>query len=263
MARGLVSLKENSQKIRLMPGRAGRSNTKNPLPITPNDVIVLAKDPSDSICFSLMTLMYGWRKALLCGLGVSSILAAWGHGTFNQRLDRSWKRYRNSEYGYCVSIPSRWVKGEAFEGAGLYVKTGVERFSRPVGAIDFEAIESAPKDARVLPVSLADDLEDHLMGLQKFERAERMEILEKREMSVQGSAALFAKDRYYDPQERATWMEEVLFVNRNATVYRFELDCKPEQIERFAPVFEHLVGTVEFDCADDEKGESEKGFRRR
>ena len=127
----------------------------------------------------------------------------------------------------------------------------MQKFSRPVGAIDFEAIASAPGDARLLlPVNLADSLQDHLVGLQKFERAERMEILEKREMSVQGSAALFAKHKYYDPQERATWMEEVLFVNRNATVYRFELDCKSDQIERFAPVFEHLVGTVQFDCAN-------------
>jgi hypothetical protein len=194
--------------------------------------------------------MYGWRKALLCGLAFSSLLAAWGHGNFEQKLDRSWKHYRNSEYGYCVSIPSRWVKGEAFEGAGLYVETGTKRFSRPVGAIDFEALSSLPEDAHAIPLSLADSLQDHLTGLQKFERAERMEILEKREMNVQGSAGLFTKHRYYDPQERATWMEEVLFVNRHETVYRFELDCRSDQIERFAPVFEHLVGTVQFDCSN-------------
>jgi hypothetical protein len=199
-----------------------------------------------------MAILYGWRMSLLCGLAFSSLLLAWGHGTFEQKLDRQWKHYRNPEYGYCVSIPSRWAKGEAFEGAGLYVKSGVRKFSRPIGAIDFEAIASAPKDARVLlvPVSLAENLQDHLNVLQKFERAERMEILEKRELRVQGSAALFTKDRYYDPQERATWMEEVLFVNRNETIYRFELDCRADQIERFAAVFEHLLGTVEFDCAN-------------
>jgi hypothetical protein len=199
-----------------------------------------------------MHLMYNWRKTLFSGLAFSSLLAAaWGHSSsFDQKMDRSWKRYRNDEYGYCVSIPSRWVQGEAFEGAGLYVETGKKKFSRPMGAIDFEAIASAPPDARVLPVTLVDDLKDHLSGLQKFERAERMQILEQRELSVQGSAALFAKHRYYDPQERATWLEEVLFVNRNATVYRFEMDCREDQIERFDPVFEHLVGTVQFDCSN-------------
>jgi hypothetical protein len=195
-----------------------------------------------------MTLLLNWRRALLCGLALSSLVAAWGHGDFDQKLDRSWKRYRNNEYGYCVSYPSRWVRGEAFEGAGLFVETGSRKFSRPLGAIDFEAIAGAPKDARALPVSLAEDLEDHLNGLQKFERAERMEILEKRDMQLQGSAALFTKHRYYDPQERATWMEEVLFVSRNDTVYRFEMDCRADQIERFAPVFKYLVGTVQFDC---------------
>jgi len=200
-----------------------------------------------------MACTYGWRQALLCGLAFSSLLAAWGRGNnvgFNQKLDRSWKHYRNSEYGYCVSIPARWVKGEAFEGAGLYVESGAKKYSRPVGAIDFEAISRSPQDARLLPVNLAQNLQDHLDVLQKFERAERMEILEKRKLRVQGSDALFTKHRYYDPQERATWMEEVLFVNRNDTVYRFELDCRSDQIERFAAVFEHLVSSVQFDCSN-------------
>lgn len=197
-----------------------------------------------------MAIVYRWRKALLSGLAFSSILAAWGHGSFERKLDRSWKRYHNSAYGYCVSIPSRWAQGEAFEGAGLYVKTGIRKYSRAVGAIDFEAWTAPSINARILPASLADSLQDHLTGLQRFERAERMEILEKREMNLQGSAALFTKHKYYDPQERATWMEEVLFVNRHETVYRFELDCKADQIERFAPVFEHLVETVQFDCSN-------------
>ena len=198
----------------------------------------------------VMKLSFGWRRTLLCVFGCSFLVVARGPGNFDQRLDRSWKRYRNSEYGYCVSYPARWVKGEAFEGAGLFVETGSKKFSRPIGAIDFEAISILPKDARAVPISLAENLQDHLAGLQKFERAERMEILEKRDMTLQGSAALFTKHRYYDPQERATWMEEVLFVNRNETVYRFELDCRLDQIERFAPVFEYLVGTVQFDCSN-------------
>jgi hypothetical protein len=198
----------------------------------------------------VMALLSGWRKGLLSAFAVSSLVVAAGRGNFDQKLDRSWKRYRNSEYSYCVSYPARWVRGEAFEGAGLFVETGSKKFSRPIGAIDFEAISSVPKDARVLPVSLAANLQDHLAGLQKFERAERMEILEKHDMIMQGSSALFTKHRYYDPQERATWIEEVLFVNRNETVYRFELDCKADQIERFAPVFDYLVGTVQFDCSN-------------
>jgi len=197
-----------------------------------------------------MGLALGWPKATLCGLACLFIAAAWGRGNFDQKLDRSWKRYRNGDYGYCISYPSRWQRGEAFDGAGLFVETGAKRYSRPTGAIDFAAISTLPKDARAVPVSLVDNLQDHLAGLRKFERAERMEILEKRELRVQGSAALFTKHRYYDPQERATWMEEVLFVNRNETVYRLELDCRADQIERFAPVFEYLVGTLQFDCAN-------------
>jgi hypothetical protein len=189
-----------------------------------------------------------WRNALLCGVALSSVTALCARGNFDLKLDRAWKHYRNADYGYCVSYPSRWRRGEAFDGAGLVVETGVNKFSRPVGAIDFEAISSVTKDARAMPASLVEDLQDHLAVLQKFERAERMEILEKREMQLRGNSALFLKNRYYDPQERATWMEEVLFVNRHETVYRLELECRADQIARFEPVFEYLMGTLQFDC---------------
>ena len=54
-----------------------------------------------------------------------------------------------------------------------------------------------------------------------------MEILEKREVRMQGNDGLYTKHRYYDPQERSTFMEEVLFVNRNDTVYRLNWTAAP------------------------------------
>src|SRR5438270_14042381 len=109
----------------------------------------------------------GWRKALLCCFAFSSLPLAIGNAGGIPKQDRSWKRYYNSSFGYCVSYPSRWLKGEAFEGAGLYVKTGISKFSRPLGAIDFGVLESAPADARLAPISLVDDLRVHLAGLKK------------------------------------------------------------------------------------------------
>lgn len=192
----------------------------------------------------------GWLKALACCFAFSSLLCAFGASGFTAKQDRSWKRYHNPTFGYCVSYPSRWLKGEAFEGAGLFVKTGASRYSRPLGAIDFGVLESPPADARMTPVSLIEDLRIHLDGLQKFERAERMEVLEKRELKFLGHSALFTKNRYYDPQERATWTEEVLFVNRNGTLFRLELQCRADQLSRFEPVFLHLLETFQFDCSD-------------
>ena len=95
-----------------------------------------------------MALLFGSAKTLLCGFALSSLLRL--RAAISIKADRSWKRYRNTEYGYCVSYPSRWVRGEAFEGAGLFVETGLKKFSRPMGAIDFEALSSAPKDARAV-----------------------------------------------------------------------------------------------------------------
>lgn len=172
-----------------------------------------------------------------------------------ERSDRAWKRYRNNDLGYCVSYPSRWARGDAFDGSGLFVETGLHRYSKPVGEIDIGPLAlEGPEDARLKTTSLAGesldrDLEEHMDGLRKFARAEKMEILEQRPMKLQGAAALYVKNRYYDPLERSTWMQEVVFVKHSGQLYRLELECKPDQIGRFEAVFAYLVNTFEFDCA--------------
>lgn len=188
-------------------------------------------------CYLLGTFAF----VSLCGMLASA-------GSSN-RLDHAWKHYRNVQRGYCVSYPSRWAKGDAFEGAGLFVETGAKKFSKPVGEIDIAAV-LAPPDAGAQSASftLADDLNLHLAGLVKFERAERMEVLEQRQLQLAGRPALFTKDRYYDPLERATWIEELVIAHRDDLVYRLELECRADQNERFEPVFTRVVNTFQFDC---------------
>jgi hypothetical protein len=185
-------------------------------------------------------------RAACCCLALSLVLTAGAGG--NNKADRSWKRYHNPAFGYCLNYPSRWSKGEAFDGGGLFVKTGSADSSRPTGAIDVGPLSVPLEDARMRPVSLLETLEDHLDGLRRFERAERLEVLSKRETPFLGHPALFTKNRYYDPLDRATWVEEVLFVNDAQTLYRLELECRADQLERFEPVFLHLLDTFQFDC---------------
>ena len=170
------------------------------------------------------------------------------------RVDRAWKRYRNADLGYCVSYPSRWVKGEAFDGTGLFVETGLKRSSKPTGEINIGPMNvAAPDDARLKRASLTtdqldQDLQEHLAGLQKFVKAEKLEVVERRNLNLQGFTALYVKNRYYDPLERGDWMEEVVFVERKGELFRLELQCPPDQIKRFEPVFAYLVNTFEPEC---------------
>jgi hypothetical protein len=213
-------------------------------------ILVLAK-PARILYAGPYTLMwrnFTWAKAPLCGLALSTLLTAYVNIGGNIKADRAWKRYRNASFGYCVNYPSRWSKSDAFEGAGLFVKTGSGKSSRPTGEIDIGPLSFPLDDARMQPVNLVEDLEAHLDGLRKFERAERLEILSKRDMPFLGNPALFTKNRYYDPLDRATWVEEVLFVNRAQTLYRLELECRADQLARFEPVFLHLLSTFQFDC---------------
>lgn len=192
------------------------------------------------------------RRGCYLLAGSFAVLSFWGvlaGARSNNRLDHAWKRYRNTQQGYCVSYPSRWVKGDAFEGAGLFVKTGAQKFSKPLGEIDIAAVPLHPeRDSSAASLTLVDDFKLHLAGLAKFERAERMEVLEQRAVTLSGKPALFTKDRYYDPLERATWIEELVFAHRDLTVYRLELECRADQLDRFEPVFTQVVSTFEFEC---------------
>ncbi|MBV9761391.1 MAG: hypothetical protein JO340_12565 [Acidobacteriaceae bacterium] len=194
------------------------------------------------------------RKSAWCfGLGLVS-MAVLCAAPLIEKQDRTWKLYTNAQWGYCVSYPSRWLKGDAFDGAGIYVKTGLKKYSKALGEIDVGVLpDEAEPVARATPVSLVrhslvEDLEMHFDGLKRFERAESIEILEKREMQIVGSSALFTKDRYYDPQERATWLEEIIFTHHNGALYRLELECRDDQLPRFEPVFQTFVRTFRFGC---------------
>ena len=161
------------------------------------------------------------------------------------KQDRAWKAYENGQWGYCLSYPSRWAKGDAFDGAGIFVATGERRFSRPVGEIDVGALPGGPDGPSL---TLVEHRDAHLEGLKRFERAVSLEILDQHEMQVAGNRALFTKDRYYDPQERAAWVDEIILTERKNMVYRLELECRADQVERFEPVFQIVIRTFRFDC---------------
>ena len=188
------------------------------------------------------------RFASVC-FALSSLAATAGAGR-TQRQDAAWKRYYNSDAKYCVSYPAHWYKADAFDGSGLYVTTGVKKHSRPTGEIDVAFFRDPYTSAsHTTVVTLKEDFQTHVEGLTKFERAERMQVLEQRPIDVSGNAGLLTKDRYYDPQDRSTWIEEILFVHYKDQIYRVELECKADQADRFEPVFSRLISSLQFDCA--------------
>lgn len=187
-----------------------------------------------------------WRK-LLVGCFAFSSTALFALAGSVPKQDRSWKRYYNQQWGYCVSYPSRWWKGDAFDGSGIYVETGVKKRSNPLGEIDVAVLPNA--DGQVKHASgFVQDVQMHLDGLKKFERAQQVEQLEQRRLDLFGVSALFSKARYYDPLERGHWVDEIVFTQRGGVLYRLELECRAEHVARFEPVFTRVVSTFQFDC---------------
>lgn len=168
------------------------------------------------------------------------VFSVWGAKVpSTRRLDSAWKKYSNENLGYCVDYPSRWRRGEAFDGAGMYFETGIKKLARPSGEMDIGGFSD------LKPVEY---LETHLEGLKKFERAEKLKVLEQREMPLLGSVALFTKDTYFDPQDHTNWVDELVLVRYSGTLYRLELECIADQVGRFEPLFAHFVQTFRVDC---------------
>ncbi len=189
-----------------------------------------------------------------CGLVCFALLSLSGFfmyaGTVSKQ-DTVWKRYYNPLAKFCVSYPARWYKGDAFEGSGLYVIAGIKKHSRAVGEIDVSVFRTGAKNEfHNETVSLTEDFRAHVEGLKKFERAERVQIVDQHPTQISGSGALYTKDTYYDPQDRSDWTEEVLFIRKNQDVYRLELECKSDQLLRFDRVFTELVNSFALDCGE-------------
>jgi hypothetical protein len=190
------------------------------------------------------------RLLFLIGLSSClSLLAASPKAPSKVKQDSSWKRYVNDELGYCVNYPSRWLRGDAFDGSGMYFATGVKKFTRPLGEIDLGAVPmEEAEQLKAVPVTAVEYLANHLDGLKRFERAQKLEVFDQREVQMFGVPALIAKDRYLDPIDNSSWVDEIILAKHGDTLFRFEMECKADQLARFEPVFSYFVQTFKFDC---------------
>src|SRR3954451_1746064 len=122
------------------------------------------------------------------------------------RQDRAWKVYLNHATGFCISYPSRWMRSETYDGSGLAVTTGIKRRSPiPIGSMDVSALAFPNTQVHSVSLALDNDFDLQLAGLKKFVRAQQLEILEKRTLSLGTSPSLFVKLRYLDPRDRRLW----------------------------------------------------------
>jgi hypothetical protein len=180
-----------------------------------------------------------WLVAPTCFLKAGSI----------PRQDRAWKVYLNRATGFCVSYPSRWMKSETYEGAGIAVATGMKRRSPiPIGSMDVSALAIGDAQVRSAAFKLDDDLDLQLAGLRKFARAEQIEILDKRHVSIGAIPSLFVKIRYLDPRDRKIWIDEVIFAQRGTLSYRLELETRADQLTRFETNFTQFVNSFQPEC---------------
>jgi len=165
------------------------------------------------------------------------------------RQDRAWKVYLNRTNGFCISYPSRWAKSETYDGSGLAVTSGMKKHSPiPVGSMDVSAFASSGPQVHSVSLALDDEFDLQLAGLRKFARAEQVEILEKRTVTLGTNPSLFVKVRYLDPRDRKFWIDELIFARDQHLSYRLELESRADQIQRFEANFTQFVNSFQMNC---------------
>jgi len=191
---------------------------------------------------------FGRKLLIPCFAFVS--LAEWLFGADRtNRLDRVWKRYRNEQFGYCVDYPARWLKSEAFDGAGMWVGAGAKKHSLPLGEMDVRALrDGVSEHLQTASVSLTESATIYFHDRKQFQRAQDIQVIDQHAMRLLDAPALFIKDQYRDPLDRHMWIDEVIFAARQQILYRIELECRADQIGRFEPIFQRFAASFQFQC---------------
>jgi hypothetical protein len=125
----------------------------------------------------------------------------------------------------------------------MYVETGVKKFSLPIGEIDVSVVRDG-----VVP--LEDYLKLHIESLQKFERARDVEVLETRAITLHDVSGVLMRNRYFDPQDARPWIDEVAVVTQRDSekIFRLELECRADSLQRFEAVFTRVLNSFHLDC---------------
>jgi hypothetical protein len=142
-----------------------------------------------------------------------------------------------------VDYPARWISGEALDGAGFFLKPGPNRHRTSLAEIDGTVFPDGAAGT-----TLIEEARFHADDLRKFELAQQLRLLDQHDTLLFGSPALFTRDTYYDPQNHATMVDEIVFAVHAGMLFRLELASREDELSRFEPVFQHLVGSFRFDC---------------
>jgi hypothetical protein len=177
-------------------------------------------------------------------VGLLVCAACCAFGASPPKEDTTWKNYYNPQGSYCVDYLSRWVSGDAFEGAGFFLNPPLNPHFSSLAEMDVAVLDDDPEAA-----SLPDEVKMHMDGLSKFVLAEKMHLQEQHDTELSGGKALFSSATYYDPQNRAPMVEELVFADHSGKLYRLTLSTGADQLQRFEPLFQHLVRSFQFDCA--------------
>jgi len=179
-------------------------------------------------------------RALIVALITSSIGVA-GQSTKPARPSAPWKRYCQTDGGFCFKYPSTWkMIGEIYDGNGVVVAPP-QKDEQPLWNVVTVAMVAPPKDVDQA-LGLDGVIQQAAAGMR--DAGQNFQTLQRQSRTVDGKPAQLLKAQYREKTSDRDWIEELIFIEGpDNEIYSVALKSKPQDMVRLEPVFTEIVRT--------------------
>lgn len=179
---------------------------------------------------------FGLRSMLIVmSLGASAVATAQTAATPAHK-PAPWKKYCQSDGGFCFKYPSSWTSlGEIFGNNGIVVAPPQKQERTLWDEITVAMVAPPPEGDEEGP-GLNGVIEQATAGLR--EGGLNFETLQRQERTVDHKPAELLKVQYHDKSTNRPWVEELVFIEGPENeIYSVALKSAPDNLKRLEPVF--------------------------
>jgi hypothetical protein len=176
--------------------------------------------------------------ALICWMGVVAMAQT---SSPPAHTPAPWKKYCQSDDGFCFKYPPSWrLTGDIYGGNGVVVAP-VQKDGQPLLNEVTVAMIAPPKDSDGA-VGLDTIIQQATTGIR--ESGQDFQTLRRQVRTVDAKPAELLKVQYHEKSTGKDWIEELIFIQGpDNEIYSVALKCVSSDILHLEPVFSEIVRT--------------------
>jgi hypothetical protein len=182
------------------------------------------------------------RVILLTLITMHTGAAAFAQAATNVHPAHPWKRYCQSDGGFCFKYPASWkMLGEIYEGQGVVVAP-VQKEDQSFWDNITVAMVAPPAEGDDQGIGLNGVIEQAAAGMR--DAGQDFRTLQRQERTVDAKPAEILKAQYRDKATGRDWIEELVFIQGpDNEIYSVALKTAPQNAVRLEPVFTEILKT--------------------